>query len=244
MKNNIAWDHNDEIFAQRMLSSVDDQTTEWVKKKTRELFHLLTHYKCAMMELETRFNLLNEEHLLEYGRAPINSIKTRLKTMQSIKDKMERRGHPLTPDSIQKNLHDIAGVRVICPFPEDVYTLADALLRQDDITLIQRKDYIENPKENGYRSLHMIVAVPIYLAREKRQVEVEIQMRTIAMDFWASLEHQLRYKKDAEFTPAMADELYQCAQLSAELDNRMDALRKSVQGKTDIEPPLNTVQIS
>ena len=231
MKNNIGWDNNDELFAQRMFASVDDQTVEWVQKKTRELFHLLTHYKCAMMELETRFNLLNEEHLLEYGRAPINSIKTRLKTMQSIKEKMERRGYPLTMDSIQKNMHDIAGVRVICPFPEDVYTLADALLRQDDITLIRRKDYIETPKENGYRSLHMIVTVPIYLAHEKREVKVEVQLRTIAMDFWASLEHQLRYKNDATFTPAMADELYRCAQLSAELDNRMDALRKSVHSK-------------
>ena len=231
MKNNIDWDHSDELFAQRMPTSVDDRTVEWAQKKAREWFHLLTHYKCAMMELETRFNLLNEEHMLEYGRAPINSIKTLLKTMQSIKEKMERHGYPLTMDSIRENLHDIAGVRVICPFPEDVYTLADALLRQDDITLVRRKDYIETPKENGYRSLHMIVTVPIYLAHEKRKVKVEVQLRTIAMDFWASLEHQLRYKNDVEFTPAMADELYRCAQLSAELDNRMDTLRKSVHRK-------------
>lgn len=224
-----SWDRRDENFAQRMMASVDDQTVEWVQKKTRELLHLMTHYKCAMMEIETRFNLLNEEYALEYGRTPINSIKTRLKTLPSIKEKMERRELPLTPDSIRENLNDIAGVRVICAFPEDVYTLAEALLRQDDITLLQKKDYIANPKGNGYRSLHMIVTVPIYLAHEKRQMKVEIQLRTIAMDFWASLEHQLRYKSDAEFTDDMAEELFRCAQLSAELDNRMDRLRKSVQ---------------
>ena len=230
------WDQSDENFARRMMASVDNQTVEWAQKKTRELLHLMTHYKCAMMEIETRFNLLNEEYTLEYGRSPINSIKTRLKTLPSIREKIERRGFSMVPDSIQENLNDIAGVRVICAFPEDVYTLADALLRQDDITLIQKKDYIANPKANGYRSLHMIVTVPIYLAHEKRQMKVEIQLRTIAMDFWASLEHQLRYKNDAEFTDAMAEELFQCAQLSAELDNRMDRLRKSVRddGAVDI----------
>lgn len=231
------WNHNDEAFAQRMMASVDNQTVEWAQKKTRELLHLLTHYKCAMMEIETRFNLLNEEYALEHGRTPINSIKTRLKTLPSIREKMERRGFPMAPDSIRENINDIAGVRVICAFPDDVYALADALLRQDDITLIIKKDYIKNPKPNGYRSLHMIVTVPIYLAHEKKQIKVEVQIRTIAMDFWASLEHQLRYKSDAEFTEAMADELFQCAQLSTDLDNRMDALRKSVRdaGAVDIQ---------
>ncbi len=219
----------DELFAQRMLSLADNQTVEWAQRKAKELMHLMTQYKCAMMELETRFNLLNEEYAMEFGRTPINSIKTRLKTLQSIKEKMERKGYPLTPVSIRENLNDIAGVRVICAFPEDVYVLADALLKQDDIALLEKKDYIASPKKNGYRSLHMIVTVPIYLAHEKRHLKVEIQLRTIAMDFWASLEHQLRYKSDAEFTDAMGKELYDCARLSADLDNRMDALRKSVQ---------------
>ncbi len=137
-------------------------------------------------------------------------------------------------DSIEENLNDVAGVRIICSFPEDVYLLADALLSQDDIALVNIKDYIKNPKPNGYRSLHIIVAIPIFLAKEKRMMKVEIQLRTIAMDFWASLEHQLRYKKDVEFTEEMASELYLCAEKSAELDFRMDALRKSVMGnKTD-----------
>jgi putative GTP pyrophosphokinase len=218
-----------ETLALRALSSVDDETAEWAQKKTRELFHLQTHYKCAMMEIETRFNLLGEEYALEHGRMPINSIKTRVKTLQSIKEKLERRNLPMTPESIRENLNDIAGVRVICAYPEDVYTLADALLRQDDITLIHKKDYIAQPKASGYRSLHLIVTVPIYLSRGKKQMKVEIQLRTIAMDFWASLEHQLRYKSNATFTEEMAEELFQCAQLSADLDNRMDRLRQSVQ---------------
>jgi putative GTP pyrophosphokinase len=219
----------DEAVVQRMMSLVDDQTAQWAQKKSRELFHLQTHYKCAMMEIETRFNLLNEEFALEHGRTPINSIKTRVKTLQSIKEKLDRRGLPMTPDSVRENLNDIAGVRVICSYPEDVYTLSDALLRQNDITLLQKKDYIVHPKKSGYRSLHLIVTVPIYLSQETRQMKVEVQLRTIAMDFWASLEHQMRYKSDAEFTEDMAEELFQCAQLSADLDNRMDRLRQSVQ---------------
>ena len=135
---------------------------------------------------------------------------------------------PLADRLRPKNINDVAGIRVICPFPEDVYTLANALLKQDDIETVKIKDYIKNPKENGYRSLHIIVAIPIFLAKEKRIMHVEIQLRTIAMDFWASLEHQLRYKKDAEFTEEMANELYECAKISSDLDLRMEAIRNSV----------------
>lgn len=189
---------------------------------------LMAYYRCAMMEIETKFNVLNEEFSLALDRNPINSIKTRLKSFESIKEKLQRKGLPLKVESIEENLNDVAGVRVVCSFPEDVYTLAEALLKQDDIVLIEKKDYIANPKENGYRSLHLIVSVPIFLAKEKRYMRVEIQLRTIAMDVWASLEHQLRYKKENEFTTEMAMELKKCAQLSAELDSRMDALREIV----------------
>ena len=123
-------------------------------------------------------------------------------------------------------MNDVAGIRVVCSFTEDVYTLADALLKQDDIILLQKKDYIANPKENGYRSLHLIVSVPIFLENEKRLMKVEIQLRTIAMDCWASLEHQLRYKKEIDFTKEMEQELSECARMSTELDARMDRLRK------------------
>ncbi len=186
---------------------------------------MMAYYRCAMMEIETKFNVLNEEFSLRLDRNPINDVKSRIKSMFSIKEKLKARNLPFTLDSIEENLNDIAGVRVVCAFPEDVYMLADALLKQDDICLLEKKDYIQNPKPNGYRSLHLIVTVPIFLAREKRHMRVEIQLRTIAMDFWASLEHQLRYKKDFEFTKEMADELLKCADMSAELDARMDALR-------------------
>lgn len=190
---------------------------------------LMAYYRCAMMEIETKFNVLNEEFSLQYDRNPISGMKSRLKSPVSINKKLESRNLPITIDSIESNLNDVAGIRVICSFPEDVYMLADALTKQDDIVLVQKKDYIKNPKPNGYRSLHLIVSVPIFLAHEKRMMKVEIQLRTIAMDFWASLEHQLRYKKDVVFTKQMADELYNCAELSAELDLRMDALRTIVQ---------------
>ena len=182
------------------------------------------------MEVETKLNVLNEQFSLQYDRNPISSIQTRLKRMDSISEKLARDDLPMTLQSMEENLNDIAGVRVICSFPEDVYMIAEALLSQDDITLISKKDYIREPKTNGYRSLHLIVTVPIFLADEKRLMKVEIQLRTIAMDSWASLEHQLRYKKEFEFTDQMADELYRCAQISAELDARMDNLRSIVHG--------------
>lgn len=206
-----------ELFRSEMIQ----QSQDWIKKYN----NLMAYYRCAIMEIETKFNVLNEEFSLRYDRNPINGIQTRLKSPESIREKMERKGFPMTLEAIEENLMDVAGVRVICAFPDDVYMLEEALLKQDDITLIKRKDYIANPKENGYRSLHLIVAVPIFLTKEKRIMNVEVQLRTIAMDSWASLEHQLRYKKDVEFTESMAKDLYYCAQLSAELDAKMDALQ-------------------
>ena len=220
---------DDKEFREKMMSVVDEATIEWMQKKSREIITIMSYYRCAMMEIETKFNVLNEEYSLQHDRNPISSIKTRLKSMPSIQEKLKRKNLPVSLDSLSEHINDVAGVRVICSFPEDVYTLADALLKQDDITLIARKDYIAHPKENGYRSLHLIVAVPIFLASEKRVMKVEIQLRTIAMDCWASLEHQLRYKKDREFTQAMAEELSACAKISAELDQRMDALRRGVE---------------
>lgn len=222
------WNIQDELNMKKILSVADDTTTDWIQNKTKELMTLMVYYKCAIMEIETKFNVLNEEFSLVYDRNPINSIKSRLKTPQSIRNKMQKKGVKVTPELVEETLNDIAGVRVVCSFTQDVYTLADALLKQDDVTLIEKKDYIKNPKPNGYRSLHMIVAIPIFLVHEKHLIKVEIQLRTIAMDFWASLEHQLRYKKDVSFTECMGAELLECAELSAQLDFRMDKLRKSV----------------
>ena len=214
--------------AVKLIQSLDYETIEWIQNKMKDFDLLMAYYRCALMEIETKFKVLNEEFSLEHDRNPISSIKTRIKSFESITEKVERKGLPFEVDSVEKYINDVAGIRVICTFPEDVYLLADALLKQDDIMLIKRKDYIAEPKENGYRSLHLIVAVPIYLAHEKRLMKVEIQLRTLAMDFWASLEHQLRYKKDFEFTKEMADELKLCAEQSAALDLKMEALRKLV----------------
>ena len=222
----MEWSKDDEKNLKRLLSAANDEASALIEKMVNEMRTLMVYYRCAIMEVETKLNVLNEEYSLKHDRNPINSVKTRLKSFVSIKEKMQRQGVRPTPDNIEKTLNDIAGVRVICSFLDDVYTVADALLKQDDVTLIKKKDYIQNPKPNGYRSLHLIVEVPIFLQNEKRMVKVEIQLRTIAMDFWASLEHQMRYKKDFVFTDEMAAELLECATLSATLDERMERLRK------------------
>ena len=227
-------DHEDR-FRLKLMEAVDEETLEWAQKASREFAKRMSYYKCAMLEVETRFHVLNEEYVLEHGRSPMNSIKSRLKTLPSLREKLERKHIPFDVDTLEQQINDIAGVRVICSFPEDVYTMANAFLAMDDIEVLQRKDYISNPKHNGYRSLHLIVAIPVHLAEGKRMTKVEIQLRTIAMDFWASLEHQLRYKQDNAFTEEMAAELYECAQLSAALDIRMENLRKSVQEMNDRE---------
>ena len=199
-----------------------------VQSYTQPYRELMSYYRCAMMEVETKFNVLNEELSLQYDRNPIESIKTRLKSPESIAEKLQRRGFPLTVESIEENLNDIAGVRVICSFPSDIYQLADAFLKQDDITLLQRKDYIAEPKPNGYRSLHLILEVPIFLSERTVPVRIELQLRTIAMDFWASLEHQLRYKSDVEVPPNLSDDLKHCADVIAETDEDMQRIAKDL----------------
>ena len=225
-------DRNEDKLKVQFLELEGENTLEEIEEKSRTFVKLITYYKCAIMEVETKFNVLNQEYSHDFDRNPINNIQSRIKRPQSIKEKMERYNYPKTVESIESNLNDIAGVRVICAFPEDVYTLAEAFLKQDDITLIAKKDYIANPKKNGYRSLHLIVSIPIFLAQGRREMKVEVQLRTIAMDFWASLEHQMRYKKDVCFTKEMEKELFECAQISAALDSRMDKLRISANSKT------------
>lgn len=199
--------------------------------KMREDFarfrELMAAYRCAMLEVETKFRVLNEQLSLSHAYNPIQTINSRLKTPDSIRGKLKRRNLLMHPDTIEKELFDIAGIRVICSFRDDIYMLADCLLQQDDVRLIQRKDYIAEPKENGYRSLHLVVEVPIFLLNEKRWVKVEVQLRTIAMEFWANLEHKLRYKKDlpADMLELTSNELLECAELSAALDLRMQRIR-------------------
>ena len=183
-----------EDFIRKGLMS--DEFLDFMNENKLPMDQFFSYYRCAIMEIETKFNVLNEQFSLRYDRNPIESIKTRIKSMDSLIRKVRDKNIPLTLDAIEENIYDIAGVRVVCSFIDDIYTLADSLLSQDDIKLIRRKDYIQNPKPGGYRSLHLIVEVPIFLQDEKRPMKVEVQLRTIAMDFWASLEHKLRYKKN------------------------------------------------
>ena len=199
---------------------------EWAREKSLPYKELMSYYRCAMMEVETKFKVLSEDFSVRYDRNPIQSIKLRLKSPDSIIDKLSRNSWDISIDSIEKNLNDVAGVRVICSYQSDVYELADALLMQDDVELIARKDYIANPKPNGYRSLHLIIAIPIFLHNRKKMMKVEIQIRTLAMDWWASLEHDMKYKKDLDFSDQILRELHECAELSDAIDRRMEYLNQ------------------
>ena len=187
----------------------------------------LMYYKSAIVEVESKFKVLDMQFSINYDRNPIESIKSRLKSTEGIIRKLKKKEYPLTLESIEENIWDVAGIRVICSFQDDIYFLSESLLRQDDIRLIKKKDYIKNPKPNGYRSLHLIVEVPIFLSNEKKWVKVEIQFRTIAMDFWASLEHKIRYKKELikENMEKINKELIECAQMCSELDKKMQKVK-------------------
>ena len=227
----------DNFVRQSLLS---DEFLNFMQQNKKPFDLLMSYYECAIMEIETKFRVLNHELSLEYDNNPIESIKTRVKSYDSILKKIRRKNIPLNLQAIEENLNDIAGVRVICSFPDDIYKLEESFLKQDDITLIERKDYIKNPKPSGYRSLHLIVQVPIFLQNEKKMVNVEVQFRTIAMDFWASLDHKMRYKKELsdEEVEILQEELYDCAKQSAALDERMQRIRDRITQKREKEAIL------
>ena len=227
----------DNFVRQSLLS---DEFLNFMQQNKKPFDLLMSYYECAIMEIETKFRVLNHELSLEYDNNPIESIKTRVKSYDSILKKIRRKNIPLNLQAIEENLKDIAGVRVICSFPDDIYKLAESFLKQDDITLIEQKDYIKNPKPSGYRSLHLIVQVPIFLQNEKKMVNVEVQFRTIAMDFWASLDHKMRYKKELsdEEVEILQEELYDCAEQSAALDERMQRIRDRITQKREKEAIL------
>ena len=196
---------------------------------------LMSYYRCAILEVETKFNVLDEQFSLRHERNPIESIRTRLKSIESITEKMIRKNLPMTIESVESNIYDIAGVRVICSFIDDIYMLAECLSKQDDIKVIAEKDYIIKPKENGYRSLHLIVEIPIFLQQGKRSMKVEVQFRTIAMEFWANIEHRLRYKKNLsdEILESTAKDLKECAETSALLDLKMQQIKATIEKNTE-----------
>lgn len=197
-------------------------------REAKPFNQLMMEYRSAIVEVETKLKVLNAEFSQEYNRNPFESIKSRLKSPESIYEKLDRKGFPITVESIRENLADVAGLRVICSFPDDIYRIAKLVCQQDDIILLKEKDYIKNPKPNGYRSLHLILSVPIFLSTGKKYMKVEVQFRTIAMDFWASLEHKLKYKKDVEETDEIVAQLKECADSIEMLDHQMQKIRDKI----------------
>ena len=203
-----------------------EESRTWIKEQSRPFRELMSYYRCALMEVETKFRVLNEELSLEGEANPIDAIESRLKSPESIIEKIDRKGIDFSVEAIEEHIDDIAGIRVICSFESDVYLIAEALLRQTDVQLIERIDYIANPKPSGYRSLHLVIAIPIFLYDEKKIMKVEVQLRTMAMDMWASLEHKLAYKKEQSAeADRMHANLLECAELSARIDKLMTETR-------------------
>lgn len=227
-----------EDFRRALMQRFDNDLARTILKEYSLPFReLMVYYRCALMEVETKFRVLNEELSLDSEQNPIEGIESRLKSVESILEKAERKGIDLTPEAIEAGMSDIAGIRVLCSFESDVYMLANALLRQDDVRLVEKKDYIAHPKENGYRSLHLIVSVPIFLHDRRKIMEVEVQLRTLAMDVWASLEHKLLYKKDEDRKAEhVRNNLLECAELAARIDQLMSEADQEVTGRE--VPPL------
>lgn len=189
---------------------------------------LMMMYNCAIREVRTKLEVLNDELSIRNSRNPIEFIESRIKRPLSIVDKLKRYGEPVNVESIERSLNDVAGIRVICPFIDDIYSVADMLLSQDDITLIKKKDYIEKPKPNGYRSLHLILEVPVFFSNQKKPMRVEVQIRTIAMDFWSSVDHQLKYKHDVPNADELSAQLKECADIISQTDMRMLAIKNQL----------------
>jgi len=202
---------------------------EVVEEKIEEMNATLLIYRSAIKEVKTKLDILDDELKIRRKRNPIEYMKSRVKTPGSIMDKLQRKGLDMSTDSAKKNLNDIAGIRVICSFVGDIYDIAEMLKRQDDIKLIEEKDYIKNPKSNGYRSLHLVVEIPIFFSDHVEPVRVEVQIRTIAMDFWASLEHKLYYKTLGESPVHITNDLKECADVIASTDMRMQDIQREVE---------------
>ena len=192
-------------------------------------------YAAAIREINARLQTLNQEFSFQHRHNPIHHLESRVKTLPSIIKKLKTTGFPVSISSAKKNLHDIAGVRVVCRYVADIYRIADLLLAQDDISLILEKNYIKNPKPNGYRSLHIVVDVPVYLSQGKLYIPVEIQIRTVAMDFWATLEHGIRYKATEEVPQSIIDELRECADVITETDYKMQDIFQALQRVHDVD---------
>ncbi len=236
---------NEEIYTNatalsKDLGSISEEMATAMFNQTKELMgtvvgykELMMMYTCAIKEVRTKFDVLNTEFNVRYQRNPISYMTTRLKRTSSIVEKLAKKDKSFTIENIEANLNDVAGIRVVCTYIDDIYTIADALTKQDDITLIKSKDYIANPKPNGYRSLHLIVEVPVFFAEMTKPMRVEVQIRTMAMDFWASLEHQLKYKHEIPDQDFIVSELSECAEAISATDAKMLAIRRQIENMSD-----------
>ena len=198
-------------------------------KTAFEFQQIMMIYESAIKQLQTKLDILNKENKISGRRNPIETVKSRIKSPQSIAGKLQKKQLPITFESMQKNLNDIAGVRVICPYISDIYSVRDTLLKQPDITLLEEKDYIKEPKQSGYRSLHLVVQIPVYLSETTHNVKVEIQLRTIAMAFWACLETELHYKTTANVPDSVRRELFRVAETIAITDREMEEIAIELQ---------------
>ncbi len=215
---------NTSVLGNRQIPKNIDEFFEGAK----EFKNLMMMYNCAIKEVTTKFDILNDDMAARYKRNPIEVVKSRVKNPESIVKKLIKRKLPVTLNSVSENLNDVAGVRVICSFVDDIYKVREIFLKQDDVTLIEEKDYIKNPKPNGYRSFHMIVEIPVYFADKKVPIRVEVQFRTIAMDFWASLEHQMKYKKEIANEDEVIQKLKECADVIAKTDLKMQEINDMI----------------
>lgn len=211
-----------------LLEELEITSPEKFIKNTDHYNSLMMRYRCAIREIRTKLEVLDDEFSIKYNRNPISSIKSRIKTPLSIYNKLQRLGYDFTERNIEEQLNDVAGIRVICSFIDDIYVVAKLLAEQDDITVLRIKDYIQNPKENGYRSYHMIVEIPVFFAEGKTPMRAEIQIRTIAMDFWASLEHKIYYKFEGDAPDYISQDLQACATIVANLDEKMLSLNEAI----------------
>lgn len=198
-------------------------------KMALQFQQIMMIYESAIKQIETKLEILNKENKVSRKRNPIETIKSRIKSPESIGAKLEKKNLPVTFESMMNNLDDIAGVRVICPYISDIYAVKDMLLKQPDINLICEKDYIQSPKKSGYRSLHLVIETPVYLSKTAHNVHVEIQLRTIAMDFWATLEHELKYKNSAKVPDSVRRELFRVAETIAMTDREMEEIALELQ---------------
>ncbi len=229
---NINMNPNSEL--KQSVVSVPDvvQVPEDLIHQAREFQEAIMMYTCAIREVKTKLEVLNDELSVRNQRNPIEMIKSRVKKPVSIVEKLHRRNLPVSLESMMNHLDDVAGIRVICSFLDDIYSVAGMLVNQDDVTVIAVKDYISHPKPNGYRSYHLIIEVPVFFSDQKKNIRVEVQIRTIAMDFWASLDHQLKYKKDIGIaSDAIGEELRQCAEVIAATDGRMLEIRQKIEAQ-------------